>query len=293
MHGWDAQRGTAAREWEAPGSRAHGGEKREGSRAGGEGGSHGSGLARGQEENGGASPVLSSHFCRVSAGETCGCAGGEAARPAGPRGGGSPLSRLSLCPPQRHGLAVCLALTTMCTSLLLMYGGIGIGGGHPEPRRRQQQVAAVPSRPPERGQRHPALPVGAGLLEGYISVLEHKVSRRPRDRPSFPAPSGGTEPGAAELSLLPPWGARFLSEGLTCPACLAVGVGLSGLRVPSRLAQEQELPGSGVGLQPAVGYFCSAASLLLCTVERGRERWSVSNVVCSWYSTNVCLWWYQ
>ncbi|NWI35967.1 SIA7E sialyltransferase, partial [Picathartes gymnocephalus] len=66
-----------------------------------------------------------------------------------------------LCPPQRHGLAVCLALTTMCTSLLLMYGGggIGIGGGHPEPRRRQQQqVAAGPSRPPERGQRHPALP---------------------------------------------------------------------------------------------------------------------------------------
>ncbi|XP_035394112.1 alpha-N-acetylgalactosaminide alpha-2,6-sialyltransferase 5 isoform X2 [Cygnus atratus] len=75
----------------------------------------------------------------------------------------------------RHGLAVCLALTTMCTSLLLMYGGIG-GGGHPEPRQQQQQqqVAAVPSRPPGRGQQHPALPVGAGLLEGYISVLEHK-----------------------------------------------------------------------------------------------------------------------
>ncbi|KAF1653593.1 UNVERIFIED_CONTAM: Alpha-N-acetylgalactosaminide alpha-2,6-sialyltransferase 5, partial [Eudyptes robustus] len=80
-----------------------------------------------------------------------------------------------LCPPQRHGLAVCLALTTMCTSLLLMYGGIGGGGDHPEPRRRQQQVAAVPSRPPGRGQHHPALPVGAGLLEGYISVLEHKM----------------------------------------------------------------------------------------------------------------------
>uniref|UniRef100_A0A8B9F772 Uncharacterized protein n=1 Tax=Amazona collaria TaxID=241587 RepID=A0A8B9F772_9PSIT len=76
----------------------------------------------------------------------------------------------------RHGLAVCLALTTMCTSLLLMYGGIGGGGGRPEPRRRQQQVAAVPSRPPGRGHHHPALPVGAGLLEGYISVLEHKVS---------------------------------------------------------------------------------------------------------------------
>ncbi|NXX11080.1 SIA7E sialyltransferase, partial [Podargus strigoides] len=74
-----------------------------------------------------------------------------------------------LCPSQRHGLAVCLALTTMCTSLLLMYGGIGGGGGHPEPRRRQQQVEAVPSRPPGRGQHRPALPVGAGLLEGYIS----------------------------------------------------------------------------------------------------------------------------
>ncbi|NXU56425.1 SIA7E sialyltransferase, partial [Turnix velox] len=76
-------------------------------------------------------------------------------------------------PPQRHGLAVCLALTTMCTSLLLMYGGIG-GGSHPEPRRRQQ-VAAVPSRPPGRGQHRPAQPVGAGLMEGDISVLEHKV----------------------------------------------------------------------------------------------------------------------
>ncbi|NXL26816.1 SIA7E sialyltransferase, partial [Glaucidium brasilianum] len=76
-----------------------------------------------------------------------------------------------LCPPQRHGLAVCLALTTMCTSLLLMYGGIGGGGGHPEPRRRQQQqVAAVPSPPPGRGQHRPALPIGAGLLEGYISM---------------------------------------------------------------------------------------------------------------------------
>ncbi|XP_035188870.1 alpha-N-acetylgalactosaminide alpha-2,6-sialyltransferase 5 isoform X3 [Oxyura jamaicensis] len=77
----------------------------------------------------------------------------------------------------RHGLAVCLALTTMCTSLLLMYSGIG-GGGHPEPRQQQQQqqqqVAAVPSRPPGRDQQRPALPVGAGLLEGYISVLEHK-----------------------------------------------------------------------------------------------------------------------
>ncbi|KAJ7408531.1 hypothetical protein BTVI_59334 [Pitangus sulphuratus] len=106
--------------------------------------------------------------------------------PPAPAAWGAPLSRPCLCPPQRHGLAVCLALTTMCTSLLLMYGGIGgIGGGHPEPRRRQQQqqqVAAVPSRPPERGQRHPALPVGAGLLEGYISVLEHKTDNFLKDR---------------------------------------------------------------------------------------------------------------
>ncbi|EFB29970.1 hypothetical protein PANDA_005109, partial [Ailuropoda melanoleuca] len=27
--------------------------------------------------------------------------------------------------PQRHGLAVCLALTTMCTSLLLVYSSLG------------------------------------------------------------------------------------------------------------------------------------------------------------------------
>ncbi|XP_053928822.1 alpha-N-acetylgalactosaminide alpha-2,6-sialyltransferase 5 isoform X2 [Cuculus canorus] len=69
----------------------------------------------------------------------------------------------------RHGLAVCLALTTMCTSLLLMYGGLG--GGRPEPRRQQQQqeeaAGSEPSRPPGPS-------AGTGLLEGYISVLEHK-----------------------------------------------------------------------------------------------------------------------
>ncbi|NWY94938.1 SIA7E sialyltransferase, partial [Loxia curvirostra] len=85
-----------------------------------------------------------------------------------------------LCPPQRHGLAVCLALTTMCTSLLLMYGGIGIGGDHPEPRRRQQQVAAVPSRPPERGQRHPVVPhscVGTGEVSAADCAV--RVSLQP------------------------------------------------------------------------------------------------------------------
>lgn len=194
------------------------------------------------------------------------------------RGGGSPLSRLCLCPPQRHGLAVCLALTTMCTSLLLMYGGIGIGGGRSEPRRRQQQqqVAAVPSRPPERGQRHPALPVGAGLLEGYISVLEHKVSRRPRDRRSLP-PRGTGTPRCPRLPrghrrgtrrALPPAPPRCPSACPGCPACPAVGVALSGLRAPSGPARGQELPGSEPGSSP-VGHLCSAASLLPCTVEGG------------------------
>lgn len=134
-------------------------------------------------------PEPPAHFCR---GSRC-VKLGERGRP--PSLG---LSAASLCPPQRHGLAVCLALTTMCTSLLLMYGGIGGGGGgHPEPRRRQQQqqqqVAAVPSRTPGRGQHRPALPVGAGLLEGYISVLEHKVSRR-RGARSLPVGSGAPRP---------------------------------------------------------------------------------------------------
>lgn len=184
---------------------------------------------RAVEGAGGGRRGFSSSLLALSPGlrrrETCGrreCAGGERCAPLGPAAGGArcpaALSRLSLCPPQRHGLAVCLALTTMCTSLLLMYGGIGGGGGHPEPRRRQQQqqVAAVPSRPAGHGQHHPALPVGAGLLEGYISVLEHKVSLlRSRGRasrpslgaaagPALPRPPKGTpDPVPAKLSFLP------------------------------------------------------------------------------------------
>lgn len=224
------------------------------------------------------------------AGETCGCAGGGAARPAGPRGGGSPLSRLSLCPPQRHGLAVCLALTTMCTSLLLMYGGIGIGGGHPEPRRRQQQVAAVPSRPPERGQRHPALPVGAGLLEGYISVLQHKVSRRPWDLPSLPAPLGGHRPRTSralppaprEMPGSPRRGRRALPASLSGLAYTASGcprAGITGVR--------SRAPARGCVL--VQGCF---SSHLHSRRGGGGVKCSVSNVVWSRYSTDVCLWWY-
>ncbi|KAM7162387.1 alpha-N-acetylgalactosaminide alpha-2,6-sialyltransferase 5 isoform 3-T3 [Macrochelys suwanniensis] len=86
---------------------------------------------------------------------------------------------VSLSPLQRHGLAVCLVLTTTCTSLLLMYSSIG-GGGQKEPSQQQQQpVAAAASGKPESkplgsSQQRPRLPGGAGLLEGYISVLDHK-----------------------------------------------------------------------------------------------------------------------
>lgn len=184
-------------------------------------------------------------------GETCGCAGGEAARPAGPRGGGSPLSRLSLCPPQRHGLAVCLALTTMCTSLLLMYGGIGIGGGHSEPRRRQQQVAAVPSRPPERGQRHPALPVGAGLLEGYISVLEHKVSLG-RGIPPLSRPLGQPGPRAAPASL----GGRRLRTCRALPPApreMLASLGRADVPCPPRCRGWLKRPPGAVAPAPRAG----------------------------------------
>ncbi|XP_074859438.1 alpha-N-acetylgalactosaminide alpha-2,6-sialyltransferase 5 isoform X3 [Carettochelys insculpta] len=80
--------------------------------------------------------------------------------------------------PMRQGLAVCLALTTMCTSLLLMYSSMG-GGGPKEPSQQQQVAAAAASGKPGRDQLgssppRPRLPAGAGLLEGYISVVEHK-----------------------------------------------------------------------------------------------------------------------
>ncbi|XP_014794437.1 PREDICTED: arginine-glutamic acid dipeptide repeats protein-like [Calidris pugnax] len=135
----------------------------------------------------------------------------------------------------RHGLAVCLALTTMCTSLLLMYGGIGGGGGggHPEPRRRQQQqqqVAAEPSRPPGRGQHRPALPVGAGLLEGYISVLEHKVSPPAAGPPLAPGPPCPVLPRGHPARHLqsspscPPCGAGSAPGGMGCPAASVSGL---------------------------------------------------------------------
>ncbi|XP_039212617.1 alpha-N-acetylgalactosaminide alpha-2,6-sialyltransferase 5 [Crotalus tigris] len=99
----------------------------------------------------------------------------------------------------RHGLAVSLALTTMCTSVLLMYGSIGSGGGggssagndgtggrralkeQVQQQQKQQQVAAItPFQKPESQRRlgTASPPPFPGLadrpLEGYISVLDHK-----------------------------------------------------------------------------------------------------------------------
>ncbi|XP_058031255.1 alpha-N-acetylgalactosaminide alpha-2,6-sialyltransferase 5 isoform X1 [Ahaetulla prasina] len=91
----------------------------------------------------------------------------------------------------RHGLAVSLALTTMCTSLLLMYGSIGSGGSGGNDgaggRRAlkeqvQQQVAATtPLQKPDSQQPfstaspRPFPGLADRLLEGYISVLDHKI----------------------------------------------------------------------------------------------------------------------
>ncbi|XP_043855439.1 alpha-N-acetylgalactosaminide alpha-2,6-sialyltransferase 5 [Dromiciops gliroides] len=91
----------------------------------------------------------------------------------------------------RHGLAVCLALTTMCTSLLLMYGGLG-GGQKESPQQREQEQAAsgATGKPAaesslrlgtagsngQLGQspQRLGIPQEGRLLDGYISVLDHK-----------------------------------------------------------------------------------------------------------------------
>nr|XP_008112322.1 PREDICTED: alpha-N-acetylgalactosaminide alpha-2,6-sialyltransferase 5 [Anolis carolinensis] len=95
----------------------------------------------------------------------------------------------------RHGLAVSFALTTMCTSLLLLYGSIGGGGGiggsggggegqkEQSQQQQQQQVVTASQKPasppqlstsgsPSSARRPPGL--SARPLEGYISVLDHK-----------------------------------------------------------------------------------------------------------------------
>ncbi|XP_025791097.1 alpha-N-acetylgalactosaminide alpha-2,6-sialyltransferase 5 isoform X2 [Lynx rufus] len=75
----------------------------------------------------------------------------------------------------RHGLAVCLALTTMCTSLLLVYSSLG--GQKERPPQQQQQAGATgsaqpsaESSPPSR----PRIPAAPRPLDGYLGVADHK-----------------------------------------------------------------------------------------------------------------------
>ncbi|XP_058394308.1 alpha-N-acetylgalactosaminide alpha-2,6-sialyltransferase 5 isoform X2 [Diceros bicornis minor] len=81
----------------------------------------------------------------------------------------------------RHGLAVCLALTTMCTSLLLVYSSLGGQKERPpqqqQQQQQQQQAAATgsaqpsaESSPPSR----PRAPAGPQPLDGYLGVADHK-----------------------------------------------------------------------------------------------------------------------
>ncbi|TKC48643.1 hypothetical protein EI555_009198 [Monodon monoceros] len=80
---------------------------------------------------------------------------------------GDGASSAGLRAAKRHGLAVCLALTTMCTSLLLVYSSLG---GQKERPPQQQQAAATGSPPP-----HPEAPAGPRPLDGYLGVADHKV----------------------------------------------------------------------------------------------------------------------
>ncbi|XP_040843153.1 alpha-N-acetylgalactosaminide alpha-2,6-sialyltransferase 5 isoform X2 [Ochotona curzoniae] len=74
----------------------------------------------------------------------------------------------------RHGLAVCLALTTMCTSLLLVYSSLG--GLKERPPQQQQQPATGSAQPavessPQPG---PGAPARPRPLDGYLGVADHK-----------------------------------------------------------------------------------------------------------------------
>ncbi|KAM5257318.1 alpha-N-acetylgalactosaminide alpha-2,6-sialyltransferase 5 isoform 2-T2 [Ctenodactylus gundi] len=71
----------------------------------------------------------------------------------------------------RHGLAVCLALTTMCTSLLLVYSNLGGQKEQPPPASATGSAQpAAESSPPAR----PAAPAGPRPLDGYLGVADHK-----------------------------------------------------------------------------------------------------------------------
>lgn len=78
----------------------------------------------------------------------------------------------------------------MCTSLLLVYSSLG-GQKERPPQQQQQQAAATlssrrsaESSPPPR----PETPAGPRPLDGYLGVVDHKVTAR---SPACPPPSLG------------------------------------------------------------------------------------------------------
>ncbi|XP_023365577.1 alpha-N-acetylgalactosaminide alpha-2,6-sialyltransferase 5 [Otolemur garnettii] len=74
----------------------------------------------------------------------------------------------------RHGLAVCLALTTMCTSLLLVYSSLG-GQKERSPQQQQQQATGSSQPATESSpQPRPGAPAGPRPLDGYLGVADHK-----------------------------------------------------------------------------------------------------------------------
>ncbi|XP_051051847.1 alpha-N-acetylgalactosaminide alpha-2,6-sialyltransferase 5-like [Phodopus roborovskii] len=80
-----------------------------------------------------------------------------------------------------HGLAVCLVLTTMCTSLLLVYSSLGSQKERPPQQQRQQQqqqtMTASSAQPVESSpQPRRAAPAGPRQLDGYLGVADHKVT---------------------------------------------------------------------------------------------------------------------
>ncbi|XP_069334201.1 alpha-N-acetylgalactosaminide alpha-2,6-sialyltransferase 5 isoform X2 [Eulemur rufifrons] len=77
----------------------------------------------------------------------------------------------------RHGLAVCLALTTMCTSLLLVYSSLGGQKERPPQQQQQQQAPATGSAQQaaeSSPQPRPGAPAGPRPLDGYLGVADHK-----------------------------------------------------------------------------------------------------------------------
>ncbi|XP_053549314.1 alpha-N-acetylgalactosaminide alpha-2,6-sialyltransferase 5 [Bombina bombina] len=69
----------------------------------------------------------------------------------------------------RHGLAVFLALTTMCTSLLIMYNSIG---SLKNQTHQQQQQQADARRMPKKSNHKESY--SNHVLDGYISISDHK-----------------------------------------------------------------------------------------------------------------------